>query len=294
VAIGHRYQGHHPGGRKQPLCPECGAELTTNQEQRENICQSLKCRGPWLQRTIAAQKQKERDQQEALNESARTSLKNNFPEVLQATENGDLLFIVVPGIEGEQASPTEERIAEFRETLEEAFAEAERLVADPDRAADLLRGYEPQREDSGALPIVNACSTCRGWCCQMGRFNAFLKPEFLAWRLVNEHDLTAEDMIDDYLSRIPELSQQNSCLFHTDRGCALPWQIRSSTCNTFQCPGLSQFRSAIEESPEQASAAVSLKVEGYFSFGIGEMITHAPGARLGVMESDGNRTEHAL
>jgi Zn-finger nucleic acid-binding protein len=286
--------GYRPHGSGLPRCPSCGQQLDSDREQRENICGALKCRGPWLQRNAVAQRQKERDKQHALDESARSRLRDLFPEVLHGTQSGELLLIVVPGIEGESAEPTAERIAEFRAALEESFAEAERLAAAPERADELLSGYEPQQADSGALPIINACSTCRGWCCQMGRFDAFLKPEFLAWRLVHEQGVTAAELLDDYMARIPERSQTGSCVFHTASGCALPWQIRSSTCNCFLCPGLSQYRSIIEESPERATAAVSVDDKDYFAFGQGDVTIQPPCVRLGVMDSAGNRTEYTL
>ncbi|MEZ6059221.1 MAG: hypothetical protein R3C19_02550 [Planctomycetaceae bacterium] len=261
-------------------CPSCGNQLSTVHEIHENICGDLKCRGPWLQRQIAKQKQKERDEQAALVDGARRKLREQFPDVLKQTESGDLRLIVVPGIDYDQAPQPPERIAAFRRTLEEHFAEAAQLAANPYHNGDLLSRYEPRDHDYDSRAVINACSTCRGWCCRMGHLHAYLLPEFLAWRLVNEPELTAEEMIDDYIDRIPEASQNDACLYQTNAGCAMPREKRSSTCNDFLCPGIREHRESIMPDPDQPTAVVSVD-EGQF-------------VRLGVMDAEGNRTEFRI
>ncbi len=188
--------------------------------------------------------------------------------------------MVVPAIDYEQAPQPTERIAAFRRTLEESFVEAERLAMHPLRRPGLLSGYRPRDEDCDSRAVVNACSTCRGWCCRMGHQHAYLSPEFLAWRLKTEPSVTPEEMVDDYIDRIPAESQNESCLYHTTTGCAMPREIRSSTCNDFLCPGIRQHQSAIDEDPHQATVVVAFDGDAY--------------VRVGDMGSDGNRTEHQI
>lgn len=293
-----------PGHHQLPVCPACGAELTTVNERRENVCRHLKCRGPRLQQLAAAQRAREDNKQRALDNSAERSLREQFPEVLKQTETGDLLLIVVPGIDSAMVPVTDERTDAFRRTLEESFAQAKELVAqsslsDPPSDGDKPPEKEQQEEETKEeqpleLPVVNACSTCRGWCCRMGHAHAYLSPEYLAWRLTHERDLTADEMIEDYMSRIPEQAQNGSCVYHTPTGCVLPRSIRGRTCNAFLCPGLARHREVIRDAPDRATAVVSVDDRNYMSFGEIEDTEEPPCVRLGVMDSDGNRTEYPL
>ena len=59
-------------------------------------------------------------------------------------------------------------------------------------------------------------------------------------------------MIDDYLSRIPDVAHQDSCIFHGADGCALPRELRSDVCNNFECNGLLSIRETVlEEKPHK-------------------------------------------
>lgn len=285
---------HHAALHPPRRCPSCNRPLTTDRERRENVCRDFRCRGPRLQQWSAARRERVQNKQRALETSAKRTLKQTTPDILKQTEAEALLLIVVPGIESHIVPPSGERIADFRRTLEASFEEAEQLVAHPQRSANLLSGHDPHAQATAPLPIVNACSTCRGWCCRMGRPHAYLQQEFLAWRLIHEHDLTSDDMIEDYLERIPEQSQDGSCVYHTSTGCALPRSIRSSTCNSFLCPGLSQHRDAIEREPQRATAVVSVDDPDYASFGEISDEREPPCVRVGVMNSDGDRSERRL
>ena len=259
-----------------PRCPSCGCELITAHERHEDICSALACRGPWLQRQLAEHREQEKAQQAAVDDGGRDCLQQNFPELHQKTQTGDSLLIVVPAIDYDQAPQPPERIAAFRSTLEAACVEAEQLANHPLRRNSLLSGYEPRDKDCDSRAVINACSTCRGWCCRMGHQHAYLSPEFLAWRFVQDESLTSEAMIDDYIDRIPEKSQNDSCVYHTEVGCALPREIRSSTCNDFLCPGLRQHKAAIDQDPHQATVVVAFNGDNY--------------VRTADMDEDGNRS----
>jgi len=260
-----------------PLCPSCGSELTTAHERHENICGALACRGPWLQQQIAEQKRKEKAAQASIDDGGREYLQQKFPELHEKTLSGKSLLIVVPAIDYDQAPQPAERVAAFRRVLEEACVEADQLANHPLRRNRLLSGYEPRDKDCDSRAVINACSTCRGWCCRMGHQHAYLSPEFLAWRFVQDESLTSEAMIDDYIDRIPEKSQNDSCLYHTEMGCALPREIRSSTCNDFLCPGLRQHKASIDQDPHQPTVVVAFDGEEYL--------------RAADMDAAGNRNQ---
>jgi hypothetical protein len=49
------------------------------------------------------------------------------------------------------------------------------------------------------------------------------------------------ELLDDYISLLPERTFSGSCVFHGERGCALPQEMRSGLCNDFYCEGLSDL-----------------------------------------------------
>ncbi|NNK63282.1 MAG: hypothetical protein HKO98_08710 [Gemmatimonadetes bacterium] len=88
--------------------------------------------------------------------------------------------------------------------------------------------------------IATACAGCRGWCCRYGgRDGAHLSVATLrrAAREVREDgsDPSADDLTDLYLSYLGATHSEDGCLFHGDRGCRLPRDLRSEVCNAFLC-----------------------------------------------------------
>jgi len=270
----------HSPVRKNLFCPSCGSELLTFHEQHENICGRLACRGAWLQRRAAAEKETIRAEQAALVDAALECLRETSPDVCHRNESGQLRLIALPAFDTESATQPGERIAAFHAMLEELMVEAQETTRNEYRVRNLLSSYEPREKDQSSLAILNACSTCRGQCCRMGHRHAFITAEFLAWRLVHEPDADPEAIIDEYINRIPEQSMNDSCLYHTTTGCAMPRELRSGTCNDFLCLGFQPHLASIQEDPHQPTVAVAFDGDQF--------------VRFGVTNSDGNRTENPL
>ncbi|APZ92984.1 hypothetical protein [Fuerstiella marisgermanici] len=261
-----------------PLCPSCGAELQTPFERSENICQRLACRGPWLQEQARLAEARAAAERRQLEDAVDQQLQRSCPDLLQ--HDPPLLTIIVPSYDGKMVAMSEERRLAFRAALTERFAAAEELVADPQRVAWLLGEHRPEDAEPAEPYIINACSTCRGNCCRAGREIALLHPEFLALRLLTEPDRTAAEMIEDYIDRIPDESLADSCVYHTPDGCQLPREIRSTTCNEFLCAGIRNQLDQLEDCPNRPTLAVATEAFDC--------------VRVGVMESDGSRTERSL
>lgn len=54
-------------------------------------------------------------------------------------------------------------------------------------------------------------------------------------------ELGTEQLVALYLEAIPERTVAGSCVFHGERGCALPRSLRSRVCNDFYCLPLRQW-----------------------------------------------------
>ncbi len=100
---------------------------------------------------------------------------------------------------------------------------------DPERHMESL--------DPSLAPIAAvACAACGGICCLGGGGDrAFLNREILLRHREAHPGAAPEDFVGDYLGRVPSLSCENSCVYHTPRGCALPPEMRSLTCGQFYC-----------------------------------------------------------
>ncbi len=271
-------QAYVMGSRRPKLCPSCKAELTSHQEQRENICHRLKCRGPWLQSKNATDSARARRQRDEMAARVRQRLAREASTEFR--DGRPYLLLVVPHFEGTLAPQSAERKQNFRGRLREAMAVAEQLTGNVDKAAYLLSEYEYRQEEPSASAIVNACSTCGGVCCRQGKEHAFLTPEFLAWRLLDDPQQLPREIVEDYVRRLPEESWNDSCLYHTLTGCNLPRSIRSSTCNDFLCTGIADHGPSLRENLEIPSVAVA-----------------ADGTRLlryGVMGVEATRREYEL
>jgi hypothetical protein len=107
--------------------------------------------------------------------------------------------------------------------------------------------------------IGQACATCRGDCCQNGGEHAYLRRQTLARVLAASPGILLEDVIRAYLDRIPEASYEGSCIYHTDKGCNLPSEMRSDTCNDFFCTGTRSISTIVCGNESHAVLAAALK-----------------------------------
>jgi hypothetical protein len=85
--------------------------------------------------------------------------------------------------------------------------------------------------------IAQACATCQGDCCKNGGDRAYLTRQTLARYVSSMPGMSLEDALRAYLDRVPEASYEASCIYHTEKGCNLPGEMRSDTCNDFFCSG---------------------------------------------------------
>ena len=135
-------------------------------------------------------------------------------------------------------------------------------------------------EGAGTNPVSrllgNACGICRGWCCYKGAGqNAYLKPESILVYRQRNTGVSGEEIISDYLGRIPDDSYEDSCVFHGRQGCVLPTRLRSETCNWYLCDSLIELsRSAALEDRATVFAVATTNLES---------------GRLALFDADGVR-----
>lgn len=96
---------------------------------------------------------------------------------------------------------------------------------------------------ASALP-GRLCALCGGGCCTRGNDHAYVVPSTIAHFLLDHPDMSDADILCAYLERLPAAAREGSCINHTAHGCALPRNMRSSTCNKYVCDALGQVQAA--------------------------------------------------
>ena len=115
-----------------------------------------------------------------------------------------------------------------------------RLAALVLESEDVLAGRTPKdrarEEPPGEPPVLlgRLCEACEGACCFRGETHAFLELDTIR-RTMDSFGLPLRDVPDAYEARLPDVSAEESCVFHTAAGCALPREMRARLCNTFEC-----------------------------------------------------------
>lgn len=141
---------------------------------------------------------------------------------------------------------------------------AERLA---EIAAEISLG--PREENTASYEVTSApetttghvaygCATCGGYCCKNGADRAYLTRQTLT-RVLASSGATLEDVLRTYLERVPAQSHADSCIYHTDRGCNLPFEMRSDTCNDFFCTGIRSLTSTVGDNASQQVIAAAVK-----------------------------------
>ena len=181
----------------------------------------------------------------------------------------DFDVVVIPsGYAGTSKLP-DERIRLYAEHLRKMISEAhespdesstrnhreKRLLAEE---VEALFAAEPGLRDISS----RMCGMCRGGCCAAGGTNAYITSATIQREKKRQPGLSDEDLVQQYLSRLPSQTITNGCVNLTTSGCVLPTEMRSEICNGFHCDGLSAWLDRPRE--ERANAVLAIKRSGTY------------------------------
>jgi hypothetical protein len=156
-----------------------------------------------------------------------------------------LLHARLPANEHTTVPLPPERRAAFEANIAEAL---DRALEDPDSPFP----ESPESPARHAALIGAACGACRGSCCRHGGDRAYLYPDHFRRYLRDHPGAGREQILAEYLSRLPTEAYHDSCVYHTTTGCALPRGLRANLCNTFLCGGLAEMLDAQDREPAPA------------------------------------------
>ncbi len=228
-----------PGKAK---CAVCGRGITDRDWRLYQTCDFWKCRVQHRrqQRTFRTEiDEHERRQREEF-ERRVCLLRDKAAGLLGIDGPERFVPAVVPAFQRPITYLPQKRRFALGDHLKSLIAEAhEKRKVSPDDHPDNAAPTIAPDANSKPLPIVQeACTTCRGSCCISGGNRAYLTVEMIL-RYSNEHpEFEAHKVRAVFLSHVGERTIENSCIYHGKNGCGLPRDMRSTTCNEFECARL--------------------------------------------------------
>jgi hypothetical protein len=226
-------------------CSVCARIINVHQQVRGGTCDDASCRATAVKRLLAMQRTELQAERQRM---ARSHVRALLPQHLGV----EALTVVVPGLR----SPLRATLSERRDRLHDhiARAVAESAEHDPE--------FVPEAADaafSSPTPaIATACALCRGFCCRNGGDRAYIDAGTLRRIRSQRPGTSADELIASYTDAVPERSVEHSCIFHGVRGCALPRDLRSSTCNDYLCEPLKDWSGRAAQSPGAPTGFVVL------------------------------------
>lgn len=238
-------------------CSSCGCILSLTERAAGT---STICRYPLCQhkRAVAAALE---FQQKTIDEAARTQAE----ELTRVEEKLEELGLdpakyevaVLPANTRPLEKMSEQRKNALADRLAEIAAEI-RLGPSEETTASYELGSRP----TDMSFIGQACATCRGDCCQNGGDRAYLTRQTLKRVMDASPGISLEEVIRAYLDHVPEESYAGSCIYHTEKGCTLPGEKRSDTCNDFFCTGTRSLASVIAAAETSSLEVVAAALSG--------------------------------
>jgi len=225
------------------VCRICHRPLTRHQAYADRICGDWRCRERLLRDELEARRS---EAGAALGERAA----NAFPIVV-VPYNRRALVPVSDAEREELRAFLEEQLAELCTSAPSASpAGPDSATPDPAPAAAAAPAGDlypaagaPGHSETVASLLGKVCGACEGYCCHHGATrHAFLDRRALETYVVRHPEVPAGQVVSRFIEWVPPQHGDGSCLYHTERGCNLPRDMRAAICNEYECKGLRETR----------------------------------------------------
>jgi hypothetical protein len=224
-------------------CSVCGGAMTVHDEVRGGTCADPRCRRAAV---LAAMARREPAEPEARAALARSTI----VPTLGVADAGSVVIAFVPsGPDRVTPLPRRRRLAFRRHLAAVVRAALEPGVEEAGSASDDPPGTSEPGEETALARA--GCSTCRGFCCQLGAsHHAFLDVATIRRVVAARPDQQVADaLVAEYLALVPAESGEHSCVFHGAAGCTVPRPMRAAICNDFHCDALRALEQRHEREP---------------------------------------------
>jgi hypothetical protein len=163
-----------------------------------------------------------------------------------------LTVSLVPSNNSPLTKLPEQRAAAFLMHLREIYKDVQTNT--PDNHPTYVADIEPDDSPELKSLLGNACATCKGNCCRLGETHAFQDYWSLKRYLQTQAPLTEDELVSQFEAYLPEFSTNDACVFQGSKGCTLPENMRSITCNNHKCYPLIEFQRQITHQPNGIKA----------------------------------------
>jgi hypothetical protein len=220
----------------QLTCRICGNPLLEPRWRLVGVCGSANCLHAWT-RGLQARRQAELLKQKQQRQKLADTYLNLQAGRLGITGPDKILAVVVPANPRRIVNLPERRRRAFRHRFMQSLSQAAALRAS---TAHCVPGAEqpvlPSTSSLVSDPLLGrGCATCRGRCCILGRDHAYQDAASLESYMDRRPEQRPRHILEDYLSRIPNRTYEESCVYQAEAGCVLPREMRSQICNEFYC-----------------------------------------------------------
>jgi hypothetical protein len=216
------------------------------------VCSRLECRCRFFldlrQREIAPRLKAEQERKAHNREAAEKAARQLIAE---RPNSASIPLAVIPYWEPRLTHLAEGRRRAFRDRLMQMLSEA---TANRELTPDDYE--EPPTTPEVQSFLGRVCAFCQGSCCQSGGNHAYITPDTLRRYMAANPHLRPREVLENYLDRLANRTNQNSCIYHGPQGCFLPRDMRSDTCNRWFCIGANRLRNEIgAEAPAETVLA---------------------------------------
>jgi len=209
-------------------CRICESALTVHQAARGNVCDARSCVAAAMRDQVA---KRHADELAAVERVA-----NQWLDALPTrTQLKNVALVALRSRECNMQPVPDDQQARLREHLQELLADAATKTEfdTADARAALDESLSSQGQPDAALAA--ACATCSGNCCRTGGSRAYIDEQTIARVRLQQPALSDDEILALYVTAIPALHVEDSCVFHGDKGCTLPRELRARICNEYYC-----------------------------------------------------------
>ena len=274
----------------QPTCDVCEnpvfhADNSKLDDQDYTVCHAFDCKWLMSQRSTMApfafehqlkskrelilrrkRAQKAKQQHEARinaienrqnQEILHTALENN-----PGLSKNNTYVLSIPSGLSRMVPLSEERIKAYSEHLKSIISQAAGYASPDDLPEDQAydahaKGLliDKRLDDRPGLRTVSdkLCAMCKGGCCPSGKDHAYQTVNSMTWFMHRHPDLSQEDILSLYLSRLSSESVEGACINQTVSGCSLSRDMRADTCNMYYCDPLTAYHKELEAKGENGT-----------------------------------------
>jgi hypothetical protein len=224
------------------VCQICGATLDEQAERLTRVCGAPRCQLAWASR-LQARRNAELQLQRQERHGLAAAYRNREASRLGIIGAEELFPVAVPANLRKTVNLPERRKGAFRDYLMGLVSQAAAL-----RAKSVDRPLGETAADCAPFPTTLAaqlgrgCAVCRGRCCNGGGDHAYLTVETILGYMRDHPKQRPREVLDAYLTRLPNRAYKDSCIYQTEHGCALPREMRGRISGDFYCEELREYQ----------------------------------------------------